>query len=79
MNIGPEFIIKKIEEKVLAAKKSIHNGDNEKLTEDLISIKAYCELLIETPKQRTAVVEAKIEQKKKASIDQSDSDSLFDF
>ncbi|RXJ02762.1 hypothetical protein DS745_05470 [Anaerobacillus alkaliphilus] len=74
-----EIILKKIEERVVAAK--IHTG--EKLTEDLISIKAYCDLLLEAEKdERPATVSAprqSAEKPKLVTHEKPDSDSLFDF
>ncbi|MCT8140043.1 DUF5327 family protein [Anaerobacillus sp. CMMVII] len=83
MNIGTEVIINKLEEKVTSVKKAIHTQDNERLTEDLISIKAYCDLLLEARKDvRPAVVmETKITSSETKVVlkEKPDSESLFDF
>ncbi|QOY37296.1 DUF5327 family protein [Anaerobacillus isosaccharinicus] len=84
MNIGTEVIIKKLEERVQAVKKAISTNDKEKLTEDLISMKAYCDLLLEAQKDVKPMTETKIEkmsnEKNKTVVsDEPDSGSLFDF
>lgn len=84
MNIGTEVIVKKLEERVQAVKKAINTNDKEKLTEDLISMKAYCDLLLEAQKDVKPLTETKIEkmsnEKNKTVVsDEPDSGSLFDF
>lgn len=94
MNIGTEIIIKKLDEKMMAIKSMIYEGDNQKLTEDLISIKAYCDLLLEAQKSTGSLNEGnslKVSHLKqnhekhnqmKQKLDfteKPDSESLFDF
>ncbi len=78
-----DIIFKQLEERVQAAK--IHTG--EKLKEDLISIKVYCDLLLEGATETSstpalaAVVKAKttVEKPKIVTNEVPASDSLFDF
>jgi hypothetical protein len=89
MNIGTEVIIKKLEEKMIAIKSTINEGDNQKLTEDLISIKAYCDLLLEAQKRTSSLIEpssSKVshekqnyEKQKPIFSEKPETDSLFDF
>lgn len=84
MKIGTEVIIKKLEERVQAVKNAINTNDKERLTEDLISMKAYCDLLLEAQKDVKPMTETKIEkmskEKNKTVVsDEPDSGSLFDF
>ncbi|OIJ11799.1 hypothetical protein BKP37_15280 [Anaerobacillus alkalilacustris] len=91
MNIGTETIVKKLEEKVQEIKFALANQEQKKLKEELISIKAYCDLLLEaTPEEQISVSTPVIknpsienskqpEQKQKVQLEKPSSDSLFDF
>ncbi|MFN7252035.1 MAG: DUF5327 family protein [Anaerobacillus sp.] len=89
MIIGTEVIIKKLEEKMIAIKSTIYEGDNQKLTENLISIKAYCDLLLEAQKNTSSLYEpispkVSLEKKspekhKRVFSEKPETDSLFDF
>lgn len=84
MNVRPEIIIKKIEEKLDSLKYSIANNEKT-IAEDLISIKAYCDVLLEAEKddrsKKTDLPSKSSEPSTRTNqlSDQDEGDSLLDF
>lgn len=79
MSISTETIIQKLEEKLRLAKKALHNHDEQMLTEQMITIKAYCELVLEAKTTNLPTPKQVQPQEKVHVLEETNKESLLDF